>query len=334
MLNTTSLALNTSTEENASENQSLPIPFWVFLFTEVLVTIVANAMLCWLFITNKKLRTNQNYFIVSLSAADLFVGVSVIPCEYCRIMRGVGACPTFCGSVISFNMIASVLNLVLICADRHMSINKPFKYVEVFSKRRAVLIILVTWLFTITLTCLPLSWMFSPSTWAGTVNVTYSAILFSAAVIAGICLAVSYYKIVSTIIVKMRAAKEAPSNPAGVKVCIISSVIFFVSWIPYFVLEMYLQYADPHIDVTVGTLMDIAYFVLLLSPCLDPILYAYYRRDFRGSAVQYFRRNFPCFKGLCCEDQEKSRDLNHADLDPSVKRRLMSQTSYVADSNF
>ena len=59
-------------------------PFWVFLSIEAGAIILGNVLLCWLFLTQRKLRTKQNFFIISLSVGDLLVGLAIAPCEYCR----------------------------------------------------------------------------------------------------------------------------------------------------------------------------------------------------------------------------------------------------------
>lgn len=287
---------NTSADaDNTDGHPTIPVPFWIFLSIETVITILGNAMLCWLFCANRKLRTNQNYFIVSLSVSDLLVGLSIVPCEYCRVGRANlddKQCPLFCGSVISFNMIASIINLVLISSDRYFSIKKPYLYIRIFTKRRAILIIAIGWFITIALVCLPILWAFEeviPSGTGQTLNMVYTGILFSLTILAGLLLASSYYTIVVTIRKKVRETRDQPSNPAGIKVCIISSIIFFISWIPYTAVEIMLQskvtFRNMH------AMMDAAYFILILSPCLDPLLYAYYRRDFRSCLVAYYRKN-------------------------------------------
>ena len=284
------------------QHQSLPIPvpFWMFLAIETLITIIGNATLVWLFASNRKLRTNQNYFIVSLSVGDLLVGLSVAPCEYCRIKPNLGYCMSFCGSIISFNMLSSVFNLCLIAIDRYLSINKPYLYVEIFTKKRALLAIMTAWVTTIVLTTLPFSWITSlkGNPIANTINMAFSGVLFTLTIAAGIGLSLSYYIIVSTVRSKMKLSREPPSNPAGVKVCIISSIIFFISWLPYVVVEMYMQQGF-ELTSYFYTIMDAAYFVLLLSPCFDPLLYAYYRRDFRNCLLLVYRRNFSWLGVLC-----------------------------------
>ena len=111
------------------------LPFWICLSMETLVTVAGNALLCLLFATNGRLRTGQNYFVISLSVGDMVGGLTVIPCEYCRMKPDVhGKCSFFCGTAISFVMVATVINLFLIACDKHLAIQKAYMYREKFSK--------------------------------------------------------------------------------------------------------------------------------------------------------------------------------------------------------
>ena len=309
-----------------------PLPFWIFLFLETFGNILGNAMLCLLFATHKTLRTGQNNFIISLSVSDMLVGLSVIPCEYCRWKASENQlgmeCPLFCGSVISFNMIASVINLVLIACDRYLSIEKPFVYSRLFSKRKSLIIIALGWSISISTTVIPLIWQVGLSDKIVSqqskflINLIYSGFLFGLTILAGLLLLASYYKIVKTISRKTRSTRERRSNPAGVRVCIISTALFFVSWVQYSVVEILLQ---SNIMIS-SELMDGTYFIFMLSPCMDPMLYAYYRHDFRRCLVSWWNRFCAPFSKLMnsfsrtlsdekCMKQEK---VDHILIDDST----------------
>ena len=179
-------------------------------------------------------------------------------------------------------MAASVINLVMIATDRYIAVEKPFLYEELFSKKRALMIILTGWFLAILITLLPLTWQFVPSLTEQKkqlINVIYAGTIFSFTLLCGLLLFIFYRKIVQTVRTKVLFHKpQKPSNSAGVNVCIISTTVFFVSWIIYSITEILLQ-CEINIPEEI---VDGSYFVLMIGPCLDPVLYAYYRRDFRG----------------------------------------------------
>lgn len=270
-----------------------PYVFWCFLSVETVLIVFGNTMVCWLVATSKRLQTKQNIFIVSLAVSDMLVGLSVAPCEYCHMIKhklkvSDPTCPVFCGSVISFDMIASVVNLTLIAGDRYFSIQKPFKYYEVFSKRFAGLVVIIGWVVAITLTCIPTLWMHKPLEQNYRSNIIYTIVLFAMTILTGFLLFLLYFTIIQTIRRKIRATKEESPNKSGIKVCVISVVSFFISWLPYVVIEILLQ-CNVYFE-GLFQMMDATYFILLLNPCINPFLYAYYRQDFRNALFAWAKR--------------------------------------------
>ena len=72
--------------------------------------------------------------------------------------------------------------------------------------------------------------------------------------------------------------------PTGVKVCAIRCILFFLTWIPSCVGEIFLLFCGrTYPEETRHGILDATYFVVLLSSCLNPFLYAYYRKDFRST---------------------------------------------------
>ena len=286
-------------------NIKYPVVFWTFLGIESMLIIIGNVMLIWLFCNNRQLRTLQNYFVMSLSVSDMLVGFTVAPCEYCAIMRQisptilpVNECQLFCGSVVSFNMLASTFNLVLIAADRFFSIMRPFLYQELFTKRRAKIIIFVSWLSTLCCVCAPIGWQLSTSIepkLAAKLNLAYGITLFSLVMFLGLMIGGGYLMIVLTIHAKMKEMKGTPTNKTGIKVCIMVAISFFLCWIPTAVTELIIVdrkvYPGP-------AWMNTAYFIMLMNPLLDPLMYAYYRRDFRSQVSRWRQRRWKSIKKL------------------------------------
>ncbi|XP_065673472.1 D(2) dopamine receptor A [Hydra vulgaris] len=265
-----------------SQEQTSPAFFLVFLSIEALIIMFGNFLLCCLFIRERKLRTQQNYFVISLSICDLFIGTVVPPCEYCAYTRLFGkeseTCSYICGSMSGFIMISSVMNLSLIAADKYFSIKKPFFYKQYLTKSKTLVIIFCGWIITLGVTLVPFAWIlnFIPTP-ESDINKTYTVVVFSVVIIIGGIIFYFYFKIVQMVRQKLKESQEKAKNPAGIKVCIIVAITFFVCWIPTFILELLLQ----NNAKVIPEASYASYSILLLNPCLDPLMYAYYRKDFR-----------------------------------------------------
>ncbi|XP_065673346.1 D(1C) dopamine receptor-like [Hydra vulgaris] len=263
--------------------------FWFFLSLETLLICVGNTVICWLLCFRKKLRTKQNMFVLSLSVSDLFVGISVPPCEYCAFKVAYpNNCAYICGSVISFNILASAVNLTLIATDRYFSIVMPFAYEKRVTWKRAIMIIILAWLLALLLTLIPFIWMFDGKMLSAQkirTNIIFSITVFSCIILNGWLIGSMYYRIVK--IVQWQLQKRINNkrrNTAGIKVCIMVAISYFICWIPTAVIEVLYQYIV-YIPLEVSS---IAYFLLLLNPCLDPLMYGYYRKDFRKEICRLF----------------------------------------------
>jgi len=304
----TNISTNNSFMYTESPNENplhyvYPVAFWIFLAAECLLIILGNGMLVWLFCNTRQLRTQQNYFVMSLSISDLLVGLTIPPCEYCALVRQTSQmvdenCAMFCGSVFTYNMLASTMNLVLIAADRFFSIMRPFQYQKLLSKTRARILIFVAWFFTFLFVVAPFSWQLNMNmdqSLKAKINLSYVISLFVLVFLIGLLLGLAYFKIVRTIQSKLKEIKGTPSNTTGIKVCILVAISFFLCWIPTCITELIILTRNVFPN---PVWMNTAYFILLMNPCLDPIMYAYYRRDFRHEVSQWRQRRWKSAKSL------------------------------------
>ena len=283
-----------------ASHREYSVVFWSFLFSQSFVTIIANIMLCWLFYANRSLQTKQNLFIVNLSISDLLVGLTVPPCEYCAIQCPISiSCQTTCGSILSFNLLASVINLILIAADRYCSIKYPFHYQEVVTKSRILFIIAVAWVLSIFLVCIPFSWLMSLRlTFLQKIEIgqIYSGVMFGVVMFIGFLLLIMYHSIISIVQQKLRAANER-CHSLGLKACIVVAVSFFICWIPQSIMELCMQSGH----MVPLAFQNGAYFIMLMNPCLNPLCYGYYRRDYRSELQKWVKRRWRDLRhiGLC-----------------------------------
>ncbi|NWT89865.1 HRH1 protein, partial [Lanius ludovicianus] len=149
-----------NTTENSSNAPSALLG--LFLGSISLVTIVMNILVLCAVKTEKKLQTVGNLYIVSLSIADLIVGVAVMPLNIVYLLSpvwplGLAAC-LFWLSMDYVASTASIFNLFILCMDRYRSVQQPLKYLKYRTKMRASLLILGAWLLSFTWVIPILGW--------------------------------------------------------------------------------------------------------------------------------------------------------------------------------
>ena len=119
------------------------------LFLLILLTISGNVIVVLAVITQKKLRSVSNMFILSLSLTDLLVGTIVmIPAALVEIFREWILHPKFCSIWVSFDVMlcsASILNVCLISIDRYIAIMTPLRYRTIMNHRKTLLMLCGAW---------------------------------------------------------------------------------------------------------------------------------------------------------------------------------------------
>nr|XP_033813356.1 adenosine receptor A2a [Geotrypetes seraphini]XP_033813357.1 adenosine receptor A2a [Geotrypetes seraphini]XP_033813358.1 adenosine receptor A2a [Geotrypetes seraphini]XP_033813359.1 adenosine receptor A2a [Geotrypetes seraphini]XP_033813360.1 adenosine receptor A2a [Geotrypetes seraphini] len=125
----------------------------VYIFLEVLIALLAilgNTLVCWAVWLNSNLQNATNYFVVSLAAADIAVGVLAIPFA---ITISTGFCALFhgCLFIACFVLVltqSSIFSLLAIAIDRYIAIRIPLRYNGLVTSQRANGIIAICWVLS------------------------------------------------------------------------------------------------------------------------------------------------------------------------------------------
>ncbi|CAL7945676.1 unnamed protein product [Xylocopa violacea] len=161
------------------------------LFTTlIIVTIVGNTLVIAAVITTRRLRSVTNCFVSSLAAADLLVGLAVMPPAVLLQLTGgtweLGE--VLCDSWVSLDVLlctASILSLCAISIDRYLAVTQPLIYSRRRrSKRLAGLMIVAVWVLAGAITSPPLLGCFPRATNRDSKKCSYnmdsSYVIFSA----------------------------------------------------------------------------------------------------------------------------------------------------------
>ncbi|XP_029666193.1 octopamine receptor-like isoform X1 [Formica exsecta] len=141
------------------------------LFTMlIIVTIVGNTLVIAAVITTRRLRSVTNCFVSSLAAADLLVGLAVMPPAVLLQLTGgtweLGE--ILCDSWVSLDILlctASILSLCAISIDRYLAVTQPLIYSRRRrSKRLAGVMIVAVWIMAGAITSPPLLGCFPRAT--------------------------------------------------------------------------------------------------------------------------------------------------------------------------
>lgn len=132
----------------------------IILSTVILCTIFGNILVILGVFTYKPLRIVQNFFIVSLAAADLAVAVLVMPLNVAystlgRWLWGKHLCKMWLTCDI-MSCTSSILNLCAIALDRYWAITDPINYASKRTLTRVLYQIAGVWLLSLIISSPPL----------------------------------------------------------------------------------------------------------------------------------------------------------------------------------
>lgn len=134
--------------------------FWkiILILISVLICILTtggNILVLLSFKVNKKLRTTNNYFLISLAIADLFIGAVSMPISTIYFITEKWLLgPYICDLWLSLDYTvsnASVANLLLISFDRYFSITRPLTYRVNRTTKKVTILIGISWLISVLL---------------------------------------------------------------------------------------------------------------------------------------------------------------------------------------
>ena len=290
---------NTSTQNCSGELDTGSIVVLAFLnVISGLMAVVGNILVLTAVYRTPSLRTISNYFIASLSAADLMVGLYINPLLFAKTVKNTttGTPLALAAEIASLESItATVYNLCAISADRFIAITQVFRYTELMTRRICVVLIISIWTFAIFFGCsrlMVISEEDLPKLWIAA-SIVHFVIPFS---VISFC----YFRIFREAKVQnnriaavnslshVEAARERKNRKAAWTVAIVIGV-FTVFLCPNIVLATVQQMAQD--DCEMSRLYRYWFWFSWLSFCssaVNPWIYGIRSREFRHAFKRIF----------------------------------------------
>ena len=270
-----------------------------FVAVLMLLTLVGNVMVCACFYYYHDLRTICNYFIISLSAADILVALLAMPfwlvlqlTDMDEKSKGVFSAELYLFWAIIDILVgsASIMNLVAVSFDRHLAITSPFSYNEVMTSSRATAMIVALWVFSLVLCSLRGLPMASTRSFLLPYQLVVVAVSF---VVPLLLMTVMYMKIYFVARNQaLRIGRNFAKDMKATKTVAIVIGAFVVCWMPFFVIVTIYAF-NPLYYVPIDFYKAIKWMEYLNS-FLNPIIYTCLNRTYRRAFKKLLIRSTCC----------------------------------------
>ncbi|XP_021115202.1 neuropeptide FF receptor 1 isoform X1 [Heterocephalus glaber] len=293
-----------------------------------LLCMVGNALVCFIVLKNRHMRTVTNMFILNLAVSDLLVGIFCMPTTLVdNLITGWPFDKSTCkmsGLVQGMSVSASVFTLVAIAVERFRCIVHPFR--EKLTLRKALVTIAVIWALALVIMC--------PS--AVTLTVTreehhfmvdarnrsyplyscweawpekgmrkvYTAVLFAHIYLAPLVLIVVMYARIARKLCKAAGPSSDGEEAAGegsrasrrkarvVHMLVMVALFFTLSWLPLWALLLLIdfgQLSEPQLHLLSVYAFPFAHWLAFFHSSANPIIYGYFNENFRRGFQAAFR---------------------------------------------
>jgi hypothetical protein len=264
--------------------ENIVAAFFVSLL--IVMTLVGNGLVFASFYMFADLRTICNYFIVSLSLADILVALLAMPfwlhlqltSNQWVLSKGL---KMFWDCIDILGGTASITNLTAVSVDRMLAITAPFRYPKLVTSRRALIVIACVWVYAISVSCA------RTALWPGRSFLVFvSIVCFFLPLSIVILMYLVIFLVVRTQV--KRIGKNHANEMKAAKTIAVVIGGFLLCWLPFF--TVILGHAFSTTFRPPFALFFVIKWLEYFNSCLNPIIYTCMNRTYRRAFKRLFRR--------------------------------------------
>ena len=284
-------------------------PLWAFIPGWILavLTVVGNGLVIYLITTRRNLRTTTNWFVLSLAVADFGVGAVWYPrFSFCPIRDRtcVKEAVEIAFPIGVLFMNASVTNLCALTLDRYLAIVHPLRYVTFMTKKRVAVLVSAAWGVASTMSA-SLFLYYVVFTREDQQIIRMSLLLFDITILLSVCIFLLFATVRIFLVVRRIARQNAAvvaqlnfnhelQNGVLFTAREIASAKMIGIVVTVFLFCYLMRVADDVLSVKSYLphfLIEIHGVLAMLHSGVNPVAYAFYKREIKKELDKLFRCN-------------------------------------------
>ena len=309
MRNASKLDLGCNGDVFSSVSKTESVICTVIIACIIVISIFGNTLVCVAIKKFTELRTKANLFLFSLALTDMLAPLTrlLFICVSLLVKKWLFGCFWCVLSVVLGNLLcaSSILHLCIISLERAFAIISPLHHSERMTKRVVVILIVTTWVTSTFCSIFP---------YLGIGKVTFNMALMNCEVSLGhkpelsILLFMVYFTIPATImsagycLTYNRVTKQlrkiaieslGTTNQKkrvrlkkewkALKVIIIVVGVFFLLWLPYFIINILRSYDETLLS---DRLFRFVYILAYANSCCNWVIYSMRNKPFKRAFVR------------------------------------------------
>ena len=308
--NTTATPPSESGDAGRADTYFNPVFDGLLIVLSVLV-IAINLLVISLFFHREYLQTKTNSLLISLAVSDLMVGLLGIPLNIaCNAFLEEGVC-TAAALIYRFIAVSTMYHILVVTLERYIYVMYPMKYINIVTGPRLLMAIAGLWLLSIFLSLIQLAWedptkFFEPrdKVWQSyALGYNIFGIVFTF-FLPAVFMAISYVRMFMVIHRQIKEIRGLYNTRNGVTanqrapiatearalfIFALMLTVFIVCWLSFYVTGFLIFMTElkslPH-----NALMAFD-FIRFAVAFVNPILYAFLKRDFSRALKSFCRRD-------------------------------------------
>ncbi|XP_066120453.1 cytospin-B isoform X5 [Saccopteryx bilineata] len=326
------------------EQDTLVTPAALYVVLELaiaLLSVAGNVLVCAAVGLNSALQTPTNYFLVSLAAADVAVGLFAIPFAI-TISWGICLDINSCLFLACFVLVptqSSIFSLLAVAVDRYLAISVPLRYKSLVTGTRVRGVIAVLWVLSFGIGLTPFLWRRSPDStpnctepprpgvqclFESVVLMEYMVYFnfFGCVLLPLLLMLVIYAQIFAVVCRQLQHAELVEHSRTtlrreahAAKSLAVIVGIFALCWLPVHTINCVTLFRG-EVKNKSKWLMNVAILLSHANSVVNPVVYAYRNRDFRSTFHGIISRY------VLCRTQVSQSGSGQAGAPPALDRGL------------